>query len=102
MTATIPISELKQRTSDVLATAVVGRQDVIIERYGKEYAVVLSLARYRELVDAAQARVRTRFMESRQAVYTATAEIPENELDEIVAESILESREAKANDAGGA
>ena len=37
---TIPISELKQRTGKILNKAVVDRQDVVIERYGQEYAVL--------------------------------------------------------------
>jgi hypothetical protein len=34
LTVSVPISELKQRTGQVLSRAVVQRQDVVIERYG--------------------------------------------------------------------
>ncbi len=92
MTAVVPVSELKQRTGKILSKAVVDRQDVIVERYGQEYAVVLSLERYHELVDAAQARVRERFVKAQRAVYEATADIPAEEVESIVADAIQASR----------
>jgi prevent-host-death family protein len=101
VTTTVPISELKQRTGKILHQAVVDREDIIVERYGQEYVVILSVERYQALLNAAQARVRERFMEARQAVYEATAEIPPAELDELVEEAIQESRRERAGlDAG--
>jgi len=74
---------------------------VIIERYGQEYAVVLSLERYRELVDAVRARVRERFLKAQQAVYKATADIPADEIESLVEGVIQESRRERAGaDAG--
>ena len=93
---TIPISEVKQRTGKILNKAVVNRQDVVIERYGQEYAIILSVERYRELVQAAQTRVRERFLAAQQAVYEATADIPTDEIDNIVAEALQESRRERA------
>jgi len=101
MATIVPISELKQRTGQVLNRAVVERQDVIIERYGQEYAVVLSLERYRELVDAARARVRARFIEAQRVVHGATADIPAEEIKDIVAEAVRASRLGRVIDAGG-
>jgi prevent-host-death family protein len=96
MTTTVPISELKQRTGSVLSKAVVGREDVIIERYGQEYAVVISRERYQQLIDAARARVKERFLEAQKAVYDVTAEIPQEEIEEIVDETVRESRRQRA------
>lgn len=96
MLTVVPISELKQRTGKVLNQAVLQQQDVIIERYGQEYAVILSLERYQELVDAAQARVRERFLEAQQAVYQATADIPEDEIERLVKTAVLQSRQERA------
>ncbi len=96
MAAVVPVSELKQRTGKILNQAVVDRQDVIIERYGQAYAVILSVERYQELIEAAQARVRERFLAAQQAVYQATADIPADELDHLVSEAIQESRRERA------
>lgn len=96
MLTVIPISELKQRTGHVLSKAVVERQDVVIERYGEEYAVILSKARYQELLDAAQARVRERFMQARQEVLAATSEIPEEEIAKLVETAVTQSRQQRA------
>jgi len=95
MSLTVPISELKQRTGKILSKAVLERQDVIVERYGEEYAVILSRGRYQELIDAAQARVRERFKAAQDEVYTATAEMPAAEIDELVKSAITESRQAR-------
>ena len=96
MATTVPISELKQRTGKILHQAVVDREDIVVERYGQEYVVILSVERYQALLKAAQARVRERFLEARQAVYEATAEIPPAELDELVDEAMQESRRERA------
>ena len=93
---TIPISELKQRTGKILNKAIVDRQDIVIERYGQEYAVILSVERYQELVEAAQTRVRERFLAAQQAVYEATADIPADEIDNLVADALQESRRERA------
>lgn len=96
MPFTVPISELKQRTGKILSKAVLERQDVIVERYGEEYAVILSRERYQELLDAAQARIRERFKAAQDEIYTATAGMPAAEVDELVESAIKESRQARA------
>ncbi len=99
MTTIIPISELKQRTGKVLHKAVMDRQDVIIEKYGQEYAVLLSMERYQELLDAAKLRVKEQFLKAQKEVHAATANIPADEIDTVVAEAIRESRTERAVDA---
>lgn len=101
MTIVIPISELKQRTGKVLNKAVVEQKDVVIEKYGQEYAVVLSLERYQELLDAAQSRVREQFLKAQKEVYAVTNEIPAEKMDEIVSGMIRESRVERVTDASG-
>ena len=96
MPLTVPISELKQRTGKILSIAVLERQDVIVERYGEEYAVILSRERYQELIDAAQARIRERFRAAQAEVYAATADIPAAEVEELVETVVIESRRARA------
>jgi prevent-host-death family protein len=96
MTTVVPISELKQRTGQVLNQAVVDRQDVIIERYGQEYAVILSRSRYQELLDAARAGVYQRTLAAQREVYEATADIPEAEVADIVATALDASRRESA------
>lgn len=96
MTITVPISELKQKTGSVLSKAVVGREDVIIEKYGQEYAVVISRERYQQLIDAARARVKERFLQAQKAVHEITAELSEDEIEELVAETVAESRRQRA------
>jgi prevent-host-death family protein len=101
MSTIVPISELKQRTGKILNKAVAERQDIIIERYGQEYAVIVSRERYQELIDAAQARVRERFLEAQQAVYEATADIPLEEIEELVNTAVADSRRERVGlDAG--
>ena len=96
MTTSVPLSQLKQRTGAILNQVVIQRQDVVIERYGQEYAVIMSIERYQNLVDAAQARVRERFLKAQQEVYQATADIATAEIDDLVAQSIQESRQQRA------
>lgn len=90
MSLNVPISELKQRTGKILSKAVLERQDVIVERYGEEYAVILSRERYQELIDAAHARVRERFKAAQEEVYAATADIPAAEMDKLVESALAE------------
>ena len=92
----VPITELKQRTGQVLDRAVLKREDVVIERYGREYAVVLSRERYQELLDASQARVRERFLAAKQAVHQATADVDAEEVARLVEEKVQESRRERA------
>lgn len=92
----VPISELKQRTGKILNQAVLGQQDVIIERYGEEYAVILSRSRYQELLDAARTAVRQRLLAAQREVHQATADIPEEEITNIVSAAIDQSRRTRA------
>ncbi len=92
----VPVSELKQRPGKTLSKATIDRQDVIIERYGEKYAVILSIDRYQKLVEAAQTRVRERFLAAQQDVYAITENIPANELDSLISEAIQESRRQRA------
>jgi prevent-host-death family protein len=96
MSTIIPISELKQRTGYVLNKAVFERQDVVIERYGQEYAVILSRERYQELIDAAQTRVRERFLQAQQEVQAATADMSEEEIAALVTTAVVDSRRSRA------
>jgi prevent-host-death family protein len=96
MSETVPISQLKQRTGAVLNQAVAKQQDVIIERYGQDYAVIVSMERYQALVDAAQSRVRERFIKAQQEVYEATADMTAAEIDALIEQSIQESRRQRA------
>ncbi|MBI3959600.1 MAG: type II toxin-antitoxin system Phd/YefM family antitoxin [Chloroflexi bacterium] len=92
MTVSVPISELKQHTGLIVSRAVENREDVVIEKYGRDYAVLLSAQRYRELLNAAKNRVRERLREAQEVVHTATKEIPFDEIDEIVHSTIQTSR----------
>lgn len=92
MTTVVPISELKQQTGRVLSKAVIDRQDVIVERYGQEYAVILSRERYQELLNAARPWVREQFLAAQQAVHEATTLYPAEELETLVQDVITESR----------
>jgi prevent-host-death family protein len=95
MSLNVPISELKQRTGKILGKAVQERQDVIVERYGKDYAVILSWERYQELLDIAQARVRELFKAAQEETYSATADVPAEEIEEIVESAVKEIRQAR-------
>lgn len=92
MPIAVPASKLKQNTGEVLAKAVVDRQDVIIERYGKEYAVILSRDRYQELRDTARQHVMERYRQAQEEVWEATQDIPYEEVEAIVAQALQESR----------
>ena len=96
MPATIPISELKQRTGRILSQAVLAQEDIIIERYGEEYAVILSRERYQELLDTAQASVRERFLRAQQDVYAETEEMSEAEVERLVETAVTNSRRSRA------
>ena len=96
MSVTVPVTELKQRTGQVLDRAVLKGEDIVIERYGREYAVVLSRERYQELLDASQARVRERFLAARQAVHQTTEDMDAEEIARLVEEKVQESRRERA------
>lgn len=97
MTVSIPISELKQRTARIVGRAVENREDVVIERYGRNYAVLLSAERYQDLLDAARDRVSERLHEAQESVYAATQGIPFDEIEEIVQSAVTASRNERAN-----
>ncbi|NHZ72009.1 MAG: type II toxin-antitoxin system prevent-host-death family antitoxin [Aquificales bacterium] len=96
MPTAIPISELKQRTGRILSQAVLTQEDIIIERYGEEYAVILSRARYQELLDTAQASVRGRFLRAQQEVYAETEAMSEAEVERLVRTAVTQSRRSRA------
>ena len=96
MSLTVPISELKQRTGKILSKAVIERQDVIVERYGEEYAVILSRERYQELIDAAQARIRERFQAAQKEIHAAMADTSSDEIEELIEAAVLESRKSRS------
>jgi hypothetical protein len=56
------------------------------------YAAILSRSRYQELLDAARAGVRQRFLAAQREVYLVTASIPETEVAGIVATALRDSR----------
>lgn len=100
MTTTIPISDLKQRTGQVLSQAVLKQEEIIVERYGQEYAVILSRERYQELLDAARSHVRERFLQAQQEVYAEVESLSEVEVAELVKTAVTQSRQHRAtNDA---
>jgi len=96
MPVTVPVSELKQRTAQVLNRAVIQREDVIIERYGHEYAVILSRERYQELLDAACSHLRERFLAAQREVHKATRDMPIEEVSRLVNDAIQDSRRRRA------
>ncbi|MBX3055758.1 MAG: hypothetical protein KF770_04725 [Anaerolineae bacterium] len=55
-----------------------------------------SRERYQELVDATQARVRERFLQARQEVQMATADLSEEEVAAFVETAVMESRRSRA------
>lgn len=96
MSTAVPISELKQRTGSVLNKAVQGQQDIIIEKYGQAYAVILSKERYQELLDSARQQVRERFLRAQAEVYAATQDLSEKEIEELVETAVIASRRQRA------
>lgn len=96
MPITVPATELKQRTGQVLDRAVLRHEDIVIERYGREYAVVVSRERYQELLDASKARVRDRFLAAQKTVHRSTEDVDAEEIARIVEETVQESRRARA------
>ena len=96
MPVTVSVTELKQRTAQVLNRAIVQREDVIFERYGREQAVILSRERYQELIDAARARLRERFLAAEREVHESTRDVAPEEISGIVNDAIQDSRRQRA------
>ena len=92
MAVIVPVLELESKTQQVISQAVVDKQDVFIEQAGRQYAVILSSARYQNLVEIAKMWARERFLNALQEVHQATAEIPIDEIEDLIAEVIQESR----------
>ena len=96
MPITIPITELIQNTDSVLSMASNEGREIIIERSGREYVVILSMERYQELLEAAQAQTRKQFKEARHDVFEVTKDIPQEEIEYLVKGAIAESRRVGA------
>lgn len=96
MTVVVPVLELEPKTQQVIDRAISDRQDVIIEQSGQQYAVILSSARYQNLVQIAKMWAKERLLNAVQDVHQATAEIPLDEIEDLIAEVIQESRRDRA------
>jgi len=90
-----PIAELEQQLNQVLNRAVTNREDVVVERQGREAAVILTIERYAELLEAEKDRTRRHLREALDVVYEATSDIPAEEMDQMIQESIQASRQAR-------
>ena len=95
MTTTTPIAEFEQQLNQALNRAVTNREDVVVERQGQEAAVILTIERYKELIKAEKDRARHRLREALDVVYEATSDIPAEEMDQMIQESIQASRQAR-------
>lgn len=95
MTTVTPIVELEQQLNQALNQAIVNREDVVVEQQGRKTAVILTMERYQELVEAEKERARGRLKEALDDVYRATIDIPGEEMEQMIQESIQASRQAK-------
>ncbi len=95
MTTMTPIAEIEQQLNQALNRAVTNREDVVVERQGQEAAVILTIERYKELIEAEKDRTRHRLREALDVVYEATSDIPAEEMDQMIQESIQASRQAR-------
>ena len=75
--------------------AVANREDVVVEQQGRETAVILTIERYKELIEAEKERARRRLREALDVIYEATNDIPADEMDQMIQESIQASRLAR-------
>lgn len=91
-----PIVELNAKTQQLINQVVQTKQDLVIEQQGQQYAVILSSVRYQTLITIAKAWAKERFINSLQDVHQTTANIPVEEIDDLIAEVIQESRRARA------
>lgn len=101
MTTTTPIAEFEQQLNQALNRAVTNREDVVVERQGQEAAVILTIERYKELIEAEKDRARHRLREALDVVYEATSDIPAEEMDQMIRESIQASRQARNSSNAG-
>lgn len=95
MTTMTPVAEIEQQLNQALNRAVANREDVVVEQQGREAAMILSIERYQELVEAEKERTRGRLKEALDDVYRATIDIPTEEMEQMIQESIQASRQAK-------
>ncbi len=101
MTTMTPIAEIEQQLNQALNRAVTNREDVVVERQGQEAAVILTIERYTELIEAEKDRARHRLREALDVVYEATSDIPAEEMDQMIQESIQASRQARNSSNAG-
>ena len=95
MTTVIPIAEFEQQPNRALNRAVINREDVVVERQGRETAVIVSMRRYQELLEAEKERTRGRLKEALEDVYRVTSDIPAEEMEQMIQESIQASRQVR-------
>ncbi len=97
MTTMTPIAELEQQLNQALNRAVTNREDVVVERQGQEAAVILTIERYTELIEAEKDRARHRLREALDVVYEATSDIPAEEMDQMIGIDPKASRQARTH-----
>lgn len=101
MTTITPIAEFEQQLNQAVNRAVSNREDVVVEQQGRETAVILTIDRYKELIEAEKDRARRRLREALDVVYEATSDIPAEEMEQMIQESIQASRQARNSSNAG-
>ena len=91
-----PIVELSDKTQQLINQVVLTKQDLVVEQQGEQYAVILSSARYKTLMTIARTWARERFINALEDVHQSTADIPLDEIDDLIADVLRESRRARA------
>lgn len=95
MTTVMTTTEFEQQPALAMTKATVDGQDVIVENDGQEAAVLVSITRYKELVEAQRDTIWARFQAAREEIFAATADIPPEEMEAMIEESIQASRQAR-------
>lgn len=87
-------SQVQQEFGQVMDRALVG-EDVVMERYGAPWVVVIKFRRYRQLLEMERELLRSRLQQASAAASARAAHLSEAEVDTLIEQARSEAHEER-------
>ena len=87
-------SQVRQEFGQVMDRALVG-EDVVMERYGAPWVVVIKFSRYQQLLEMERELLRSRLQQASAAASARAAHLSEAEVDALIEQARSEAYEER-------
>ena len=91
MSTRLKSSEVQQNFGQVMDHALM-EDDVVVERYGQPRVAIVEYGRYRRLVEAEQALLRSRLQQASAAVAARAAHLSDEEVETLIEQARSEAQ----------